>query len=174
MLCLHDALPIWHRPFANGSSTRRLRPATRSSDSTQCHPVALDAPTPNSEEANMRAFGYWGNDRIAFVPMLGTFESEASLGTTRLLLVFRKAADQWKLLTAASDPISTRHFALQVTKLTDSVEPRSRIADAPIPAKLLTPDGIFFQPEGSERFGDFRWQPSPSANVVAEACQPSG
>src|ERR1019366_10089481 len=48
---------------------------------------------------NMRAFGYWGNDRIAFVPMLGTFESDTSLGTTRLLLVFRKAADQWKLLT---------------------------------------------------------------------------
>src|ERR1039458_10777894 len=36
---------------SNGSSPRRLRPATRSSDSTQCHPVALDAPTPNSEEA---------------------------------------------------------------------------------------------------------------------------
>ena len=120
---------------------------------------------------NMRAFGYWGNDRIAFVPMLGTFESDTSLGTTRLLLVFRKAADQWKLLTAASDPISTRHFALQVTKLTDLVEPRSRIADAPIPAKLLTPDGIFPQPEGSERFGDFRWQPSPSANVVAEVAE---
>jgi hypothetical protein len=120
---------------------------------------------------NMRTFGYWGNDRIAFVPMLGTFESGARLGTTRLLLVFRKAADEWKLLTAASDPISTRHFVLQVAKLTDLVEPRSRIPDAPIPAKLLTPDGIFPQPEGGERFGDFRWQPSASANVVAEVAE---
>lgn len=40
-----------------------------------------------------------------------------------------------------------------------------------IPAKLLTPDGIFPQPKGGERFGDFRWQPSPSANVVAEVAE---
>ena len=119
----------------------------------------------------LHACGYAGNDRIAFVPVLGNFESESSLGTARLLLVFRKAEDQWKLLAAASDPVSTGDFVLRVAKLSDLVERGSGPAGAPIPARLLTPDGQYPRPEGGERFGNFRWQPSPSPNVVAEVVE---
>ncbi len=66
---------------------------------------------------NLRTCGNWGNDRIAFVPLLGTFESETSLGTTKLLIVLRKAADQWRVLAVASDPVSTGDFVLRAAKL---------------------------------------------------------
>ena len=50
------------------------------------------------------ACGCWGNDRIAMVPLRGNFESRDRLGSVELLLVFRKAEDQWKLLATINEP----------------------------------------------------------------------
>jgi len=116
--------------------------------------------------------GYWGDERLAFVPMVFSFESAQSLGQITVLLAFRKEQNEWRLLTSSTDPMSNGSFVDQLPKLAASLQnPRSPIR-APAPAKLIAPDdGHYPQPAGGERFGNFVWQPSKSGDVVAEVVE---
>jgi hypothetical protein len=113
--------------------------------------------------------GYWGNDHLAFVPMVFTFELPKTLGRIAMLLVFRKQDSRWRLLAASTDPVSTKGFVEEIPGLVSLLRKAWTPDRKPIPAELLTPaDGQFPQPAAGQRFGDFSWHPSTSTNVVAE------
>ena len=118
--------------------------------------------------------GYWGSDHLAFVPVIITFQEENTIGSATTLLILRKQLSQWKLLTAATDPVttdpmSTDTFIRSIPRLANLLNKQWNSEDKPVPATLLAPaDGQVPQPIGGQRFGDFSWQPSTSTNVVAE------
>jgi hypothetical protein len=116
--------------------------------------------------------GHWGNDHLAFVQTVSTYESENALGHLTLLLVFRNEQGQWRLLTASTDPVSNTEFVKEIPKLTASIQNPWNPDSKPMPAKLLSPeDGRRPEPPAGKRFGDFTWQPSTSTDVVAEIAE---
>ena len=118
---------------------------------------------------SMRECGYWGNDNLAFVPVVATYEGEKSIGQTVILLIMRKQDTRWQLLTAARDPVSIGDFTKKIPRIVDLLEKNRGYDQQPVPAKLLSPEaGGYPKPNGGQRFGDFVWQPSPSPSVVAE------
>jgi hypothetical protein len=116
-----------------------------------------------------RECGYWGNDHLAFVPVLLRYESARELGHVTVLLTFRRQENEWRLLTASRDPVTTTSFVSQMPKLASLLGKPWSSGRAPRPAKLDAPEeGQFPQPPSGQRFGDFTWQPSNSVDVVAE------
>lgn len=130
--------------------------------------------------------GSWGNDHLAFVFLVSTFDHEefvgqpppkslahgSLIGQIPILLVLRKQGGQWRLLVACSDPVSTEPFLRQVPAFSRRLrEPRKKEAVA-APAQLLLPEnGKAPAPVTGEHFGVFIWQPSPSGNVVAQIAE---
>jgi hypothetical protein len=113
--------------------------------------------------------GCWGNDHLAFVQTVSTYESARALGRLTVLLIFRNQQGQWQLLTASTDPISNTWFVEAIPKLAALLQKPWTADSKPMPAKLLSPeDGQRPEPLAGQRFGDFSWQPSPSPDVVAE------
>jgi hypothetical protein len=127
--------------------------------------------------------GYWGNDRLAFVSVLSTFErTNASEEVSRLsithgpligqmpvLLVLRKQQAQWRLLAAAIDPVSNDPFLHQIPEISWLLRDPADEETGVTPARLLSPEnGRAPTPNEHQRFGDFTWQPSLSGNVVAQ------
>jgi hypothetical protein len=113
--------------------------------------------------------GFWGNDHLAFVQTVSTYESAKALGRLTVLLIFRNQQSQWQLLTASTDPISNTEFVNAIPKLAALLQTPWTPDDRPAPAKLLSPeDGQYPEPPAGQRFGDFSWQPSTSTDVVAE------
>jgi hypothetical protein len=127
--------------------------------------------------------GYWGNEHLAFVSLMSTYESEktqgripvassfektvSSLGQVPVLLVLRKHGTQWRLLAASTDPITNSAFvkavATGLSLLQDSINQGAELT----PPLLLAPQDRQFPEDGD----DFRWQPSPSGNIVAEIAE---
>ncbi len=131
----------------------------------------------HTDRANPRQFnpseikgcGYWGDERLAFVPVVSSYESARAVGQISLLLVLRKQNAQWQLLSASTDPISVSRFPEGVPKLVSLLQEAGTPGANPLPAKLVAPlDGKFPVPADGERFGDFVWQPSTSSDVVAQ------
>lgn len=122
-----------------------------------------------AQSLDTEACGYWGNDHLAFVSMLSSYQSAKEIGQLPVLLVLRKQDDKWSLLVASTDPISNAAFLRQLRPLpgllTKLWGQRSEVQ----PAELLLPeDGRFPHAEHGERFGAFTWSPSQSEDVVAE------
>ena len=116
-----------------------------------------------------RECGYWGNDQLAFVPMVISYESAQELGHATVLLALRRQESEWRLLVASRDPVTTANFLSQLPKLSSLLEKPLTPDSTPLPAVLDSPDeGQFPKPPSGQRFGDFNWQPSSSVDVVAE------
>jgi thiol-disulfide isomerase/thioredoxin len=129
-----------------------------------------------------QACGYWGNEHLAFVPLVTTFENDQpwairgsrepglrKMGRQAILLIFRAAQGQWKVLGAATDPLSTGDFLSGIPKLQDLLSGARASSGIPAPATLLSPvDGDFPAPPSGGRFGEFIWRPSLSNGVIAE------
>jgi hypothetical protein len=119
--------------------------------------------------SNSEACGYWGAGPVAFLQMVSTYESPAALGHTATLLILRKRRSEWRLLAASTDPISNQVFVKELPHLVSLITKATPIGSPPKPAELLEPqDGVYPKPPEGERFGEFRWRPSASTNVVAE------
>jgi len=117
----------------------------------------------------MKACGYWGDERLAFVPVASTYESAKALGQISLLLTLRKQQTQWQLLAASTDPISLSEFLVGIPRLVSLLQEGRAPGESPLPATLLAPaQGQFPVPPEEERFGDFVWKPSTSTDVVAQ------
>jgi len=113
--------------------------------------------------------GNWGNDNLAFVPVVATFEGNKSIGQAVILIILRRQAAHWQLLAVAKDPLSTGEFAEGIPRLVGLLGRDRGTTPSPAQAVLVAPgDGQAPQPAAGERFGDFVWRPSSSANVVAE------
>jgi hypothetical protein len=113
--------------------------------------------------------GFAGNQHLALVPLVFSYESTKAVGQIAVLLILRKLQNQWRLLTASTDPISNSQFVGQIRRLGSLLQNPWAPDKQPSPARLLSPDdGQFPQAAAGARFGNFDWQPSASSNVVAE------
>lgn len=105
-----------------------------------------------------------GNGRLAFVKSVSSFEvTGGTLGQLPLLAVLRKEHAEWRLLTITNDPVAEwmePGLGILSHALADEEDSRP-----PLPARLITQNGIVPKPVAGERFGDFAWQPSPSPVV---------
>ena len=132
----------------------------------------LHAERANQEQLKVsetRECGFWGNDHLAFVPMVLSYESPLELGHVTVLLTLRWQKSEWRLLTASRDPITTTSFISQMPKLLSLLGKPWTSGATPSPAMLEAPeDGKFPLPPSGQRFGVFTWQPSSSIDVVAE------
>ena len=117
----------------------------------------------------MKGCGYWGDQRLAFVPVVSSYESAKAVGQISLLLTPRKQQTQWQLLTGSTDPLSISRFPDGIPKLVSLLQEGRTPGGKPLPAKLLAPeDGQSPVPAHGQRFGDFVWQPSTSTDVAAQ------
>jgi len=117
----------------------------------------------------MKGCGYWGDQRLAFVPIVSSYESAKAVGQISLLLMLRKQQTQWHLLTASTDPVSISRFPDGIPKLVSMLQEARTPGENPLPAKLLAPEaGQSPVPAQGQRFGDFVWKPSTSTDVVAQ------
>jgi len=75
-------------------------------------------------------------------------------------------------LVASQDPITTRDFVREIPRLVASFDRPGAVRHAPIPATIISPGPAEFpRPDNGDRFGTFRWQSSPSDDVVAEIAE---
>jgi hypothetical protein len=126
------------------------------------------------ETGEIRACGLWGNDRFAVASMNAAYEGESALGHSRVLLVLRRVSAHWRLLAASRDPITTGEFASALPGVAVMLRGNSDRRDGPMPtsAALLSPaPGVFPPALKGQRFGDFTWQRSVSADVIAEVVE---
>jgi hypothetical protein len=114
---------------------------------------------------------YWGNNRLRFGIVVLRFEMPKMIGDAPVLLILRNDGRRWHLLAGTEDRYTISQLSSEL--------PRVRFKEAPpgppsVPtsAKLLAPAaGHSPQASPGQRFGDFVWQPSPSAGVVAEVAE---
>jgi hypothetical protein len=119
-----------------------------------------------------RECGYWGNDHLAFAPMVISYESAKELGHATVLLALRRQEGDWGLLVASADPVTTTNFLNQVPRLARLLEKPWSPDTRPSSAELDQPsEGQFPAPPAGQRFGEFTWRPSPSVGIVAEVVE---
>jgi hypothetical protein len=135
-------------------------------------PDRLHTEATNQEQRRLfetKVCGNWGSDHLTFVQTDSTYESATALGQRSTVLMLREYESQWRLLAASTDPISNTRFVSQIPELVSLITKAWSPGSMPNPAKLLEPqDGHYPTPAGGERFGEFSWQPSGAADVVAE------
>ncbi len=119
-----------------------------------------------------KACGFWGNENLAFVSLVSTYESATAVGQIPLLLVLRRQGSRWRLLVASADPISNNSFLKAIPGFAGLLHTPGDERNEPQSAELLSPeDGQAPLPEPGQRFGTFRWAPSSSEDVVAEVVE---
>jgi hypothetical protein len=88
------------------------------------------------------------------------------------MILLRKESEAWRLLAAATDPVTNTSLVRgfpALARLIGRPGSSSRAADSP---SLLDPqDGEFPHPPQGLRFGDFNWYPSTSDTEVAEIAE---
>jgi hypothetical protein len=139
-------------------------------DADRLHTVVTDPR--QSQVSETRVCGYWGSDHLAFVQTASAYESVDTLGWLTVLLIFRKQQCDWRFLAGSADPISNNEFAKKIPKIVSRIEKSNTPGNRPMPAKLLAPeDGKIPRAAARGPFRKFRWQPSPSSDVVAEVTE---
>ncbi len=114
----------------------------------------------------------FGNENLAVVSTLASFEGSQKIGNTEILMVFKKESNSYRLLTISNDPVLTINRYFSLDKLAELLTNASEETEPPQPAVLLSPeDGKRPTPEGDKPFGNFQWQPSSSENLVAEVLE---
>jgi hypothetical protein len=130
---------------------------------------------PNAESAKVGAVtlcNVWGNERLAFATVNASYQADSTIGHVSLLLAFRKASSEWRLLAAARDPMSNREFTTRLPALSKMLAHNVPGGPVPAPATLRSPqNGRFPVAARGARFGDFVWQSSTSDDVVAEIAE---
>jgi hypothetical protein len=131
------------------------------------------SPVPKGRQiSETKQCGYWGNEHIAFVPSVTSYESPDRVGRVTLLMIFRKQEKQWKLLAASTDPVSLTTFADQAPKIAGLLQQPWDPKNSPVAGHLIAPDdGEYPKAAAGERFGNFAWKPSSASNVVAEVAE---
>src|SRR5262245_39372900 len=86
-----------------------------------------------------RICNVWANHLIAFASVTAAYEADGALGESKVLLVLRKSASQWRLLVATRDPVAIRDFVNAVPRLFVSLTRDGGASALPIPATLTAP-----------------------------------
>jgi hypothetical protein len=118
---------------------------------------------------NVNICGIFGTEKLGFVALVASFSNDKSVGQKTLLAALRKPLEKWQLLTITEDPVSVELLAGPLQTLAKSlIVAGTSGQQAPDAAELMTPDWTFPSPSSADRFGDFLWKPSASADVVGE------
>jgi len=118
-----------------------------------------------------RVCGYLGNQKLAFVSLISTYESVKTIGQLPVLLILRRTDDQWRLLAASTDPMTTGPaFLEQLQELASKLHLSPAQENNASAAELLSPTDDL-APPAQDRNYEFKWQPSSSDGVVAEMAE---
>ena len=105
-------------------------------------PERLSGLRPNLEPVTVGGVavcGGWGNERLAFVTVNASYQADTTIGHASLLLAFRKTSSPWRLLVAARDPVSNRHFVALLPGLSRILARDIPAGPLPTPATLHSP-----------------------------------
>ena len=142
-------------------------------------------PQSNTKIADVKACRVSGNQKLAFVSLVGGFWAELrepnpmsdakhviDLGRQSILAVLRNQDGNWQLLAITHDPVNTvaQRPMTNPNLFVNSLNQEQLGGITPDPARLLMPDGMYPLRRG-ERFGDFIWQPSQSADVIGQVVE---
>jgi hypothetical protein len=115
---------------------------------------------------------FWGNTNLVFVKTIVAFETSLNLGHQEIIVVLQSSDDlQMRPLTVTWDPVSLNELDDEHTAFATQLDIGLFPGDAPEPAQISTPDGVVPEPVGEDRFGDFAWTPSASADVIFEIAE---
>jgi hypothetical protein len=114
--------------------------------------------------------GFWGTDHLAFVQTDSTYQDVNSLGWVSTLLILHKEEGTWKFLAGSIDPVANDEFGKDIPKVVARIRKPWMPGGAPQPAELLVPRDAEGNAVGKP-IRTFRWQPTPSGNVVAEVAE---
>ncbi len=143
-------------------------------------------PQSDSKIESVKTCRVSGNHKLAFVSLVTSFSAETrepnailqlrqgmDLGQQSIIAVLRNQSGTWRVLAITHDPVNvvaqnprTSAYAF-VNKLDQEQLPGVE----PEFARLLTPNGVYPLPPQGERFGDFLWQPSQSADVIGQVVE---
>lgn len=126
----------------------------------------------NLTDESVEACRFWGNNKLAFVPVVTSFESEQELGHKTILLIFRNKSERWRLLSATADPVTISQINKQLATLLNKLHKQPRHVSKLRPARLKSPANYGYPaPQGKKRFGNYTWQPSTDRKVIAEVVE---
>jgi len=131
-----------------------------------------------------------GNRNLIFASLISSFEAErgalptcgedwlpsAILGHQSLLAILRRTNSGWQLLTISDDRLSVNastvlQFQRLAALLRNGLENQEAAAHSP---QLVSMDGIYPRAAPGNRFGDFVWRPSTSADIVGQVAEFTG
>jgi hypothetical protein len=142
-------------------------------------------PQSDSKLTSVKVCNVSGNDKLAFVSLVGGFSAKVrdprtiyptrhggDLGQQSILAVLTNHSGTWRLLAITHDPVNTvLQRPLTTNRLVNLLDPEPSTTLTPEPARLLTPDGVFPVPQRGERFGDLTWYPSQSSDVIGQVAE---
>lgn len=127
----------------------------------------LDDSTPfreaNSVISGIKMCGGWGNQQLAFINTVTSFESADHVGSRSLLAVVAKAESSWKLLLLGEDPGIIRTLQQQAPALTINGDAASEL-QAPMP--MAPADGAFFSRWPLEERPELVWTKTGNGPVI--------
>ncbi|MFC1890300.1 peptidoglycan DD-metalloendopeptidase family protein, partial [Thermodesulfobacteriota bacterium] len=120
--------------------------------------------------AGMRPLCFLGNPRLVAAIGKASFLWEKAIGFKYTVSMWMKEQNGWRLLCITDDPRSLDMAVDEFPRIAHGLNLGQPMS--PVPAQLVSPaDGAYPEPSGGERFGDFLWRPSSSANMVAEIAE---
>lgn len=143
-------------------------------------------PQSDTKVASLKVCRISGNDKLAFFSLIGGFSAETrdpntvfqvrhgmDLGQHSILAVLRNQSGIWRLLAITHDPLNTwAQIPLTTTDtLVNSLDHESATGIRPEAGRPVTPNGVYPRPQRGERFGDFTWEPSQSADVIGQVVE---
>jgi hypothetical protein len=113
--------------------------------------------------------GFAGNDHLAFVSEMATFEAADALGQKTLLVVLTRQDASWRLLRVSVDPVSNSGLPRNFPAISRLFQASWSQSKQPVPARIVSPEeGRSPVPAAGQRFGNYTWTPSSSENVAFE------
>ena len=128
-----------------------------------------------------------GNSNLIFAPIIASFAAErrtpaplgrhwvppGDLGHQSLLAILGRTSGGWRLLAISADVLLVVDPAmpLKIRRLGSLLVAGATDQEGTMPAQLLTADGVYPAPTSGQRFGDFFWRPSPSADVIGQVAE---
>jgi len=143
-------------------------------------------PKSDTKIDSVKACRVSGNQKLAFVTLVSSFSAALrepdpmlrsrpgmELGQKSILAVLRNQNGNWQLLAITHDLMNTvaRVDVTNAWKFVKSLDQGGDNGIRPEPARSLAPDGSIPRPQPGERFGDFTWEPSSSADVIGQVVE---
>ncbi|HKV34837.1 MAG TPA: hypothetical protein VJP89_10960 [Pyrinomonadaceae bacterium] len=142
-------------------------------------------PQSDTKTETMKACSVSGNHKLAFVSLAGSFSAKTrdprtiypsmqgmNLGQRSILAVLTNQSGTWRLLAITHDPANTvARTPVTTNTLVNSLDDGPPAGVTTLPARLLTPNGVFPVSPKADPFGNFIWEPSQSSDVIGQVVE---